>query len=83
MALRPSKLDEKIATFNPAEIAKSSPQRRDPTRVTGRGHKTQEADAGRLGRLRTRRERPSGGRAAEQRDELTAPHMKHGLPARE
>jgi len=70
IALRPAELDEKIATFDPAEIAKSSPQRRDATRVTGRGHKTQEADARRLGRLRVRRERPRRRRAAQERDKL-------------
>jgi hypothetical protein len=72
MAIRPSKLDEKIATFDPAEIAKTGAKSRDATRVTGRGHKTQEADTGSLGLLCARPERPRRRRAANKRDELAA-----------
>ena len=68
--LRPTELDEEIATFDPAEIAKSGAKRRNATCLTGRGYKTQEADTSNLKRLRARRERPRSSRAAEQRDEI-------------
>src|SRR5262245_15260780 len=73
IALCPTELDEEIATFEPAEIAKTGAKRGSATCVTGRGHETEEADAGRLGCLRSRRERPRRHRTAEQRDELASP----------
>src|SRR5262249_16885434 len=72
---RPTELDQEIATFDPAEIAKSGAKRRNATCLTGRGYKTQEADTSNLKRLRARRERPRRRRAAaHERDELAAPH---------
>ena len=35
IALRPTELDDEIATFDPAEIAKSRAKRRNATCVTG------------------------------------------------
>src|SRR5262249_18285197 len=71
IALRPSELDDEIATFDPAEIAKSGAKRRNATCVTGRGHQTEKADTSDLGRLRPRREWTCR-RAAEKRDEVAA-----------
>src|SRR5215472_3985736 len=66
IALRPTELNDEIATFDPAEIAKSGAKRRNATYVTGRGHQTEEADTSDLGRLLcARRERPRDRRAAE------------------
>src|SRR5262245_27782691 len=73
--VRPTELDDEIAPYEPAEIAKARAKRRNATCVTGRGHQTEEADTSDLGRLRTRRERPRDRRAAEQRDELAAFHV--------
>src|SRR5215831_4498698 len=78
IALRPTGLDDEIATFDPAEIAKSGAKRRNATCVTGRGHQTEEADTSNLRRLRPRPERPRSS-AAEQRDEL-APFHRQFLP---
>jgi len=50
--VRPTELDEEIATFDPAEITKSGAKRRNATCLTGRGYKTQEADTSNLKRLR-------------------------------
>src|SRR5262249_41181401 len=72
--LRPTELDEEIATFDPAEIAKSGAKRRNATCLTGWGYKTQEADTSNLKRLRARRERPRRRRAAEERDEVAPFH---------
>ena len=74
-ALRPTELDDEIATFDPAEIAKSDAKGRNAACVTGRGYQTEEADTSDLRRLRARRERPRDRRAAEKRDELAAPHV--------
>src|SRR5262249_57029651 len=64
-----------IRTFDPAEIAKSGAKRRNATRLTGRGYKTQEADTSNLKRLRARRERPRRRcRAKKRNDELAPPH---------
>src|SRR5436190_23901256 len=81
IALRPTELDDEIATFGPAEIAKSGAKRRNTTCVTGRGHQTEEADTSDLRRLRARRKRPCRS-AAEQRDELASlqPVGMHPLP---
>src|SRR5215471_1724436 len=78
IALRPTELDDEIATFDPAEVAKSGAKRRNATCVTGRGHQTEEADASDLRCLRARRKRPRTARrhrrAAKQRDELAPSH---------
>ena len=81
IALRPTELDDEIATFDPVEIAKSRAKRRNATCVTGRRHQTKEADTGDLRRLRPRRQRPRRRRAAEQRDELAPSHI--GFQAKE
>jgi hypothetical protein len=67
--LRPTELDDEIATFDPAEIAKSGAKRRNATCVTGRGHQTEETDTSNLSLLPPGRERPRRS-GAEQRDEL-------------
>jgi len=58
IAVRPTELDDEIATFDPAEVAKSGAKRRSATCVTGRGHQTEEADSSDLRWLRPRRKRP-------------------------
>jgi hypothetical protein len=73
IALRPTELDDEIATFDPAEIATSGAKRRNATCVTRRGHQTEEADTSDVRRLRPRRKRPCRS-AAEQRDELASLH---------
>ena len=73
-SFRSANLYGEVSTFLPAEFAKSFHEYRDhltlPTR--GRVQKTAGCDLRRL--LRARRERPRGRRAADERDELAAPH---------
>src|SRR5262249_744156 len=73
IALRPTELDDQIATFDPAEIAKSGAKRSNATCVTGRGHQTEEADTSDLRRLRSHRRWPRR-HAAQQRHERAPPH---------
>src|SRR5262245_62859610 len=76
IALRPTELNDEIATFDPTEIAKSGAKRRKATGVTGGGHQTEEADTSDLHRLSARRDRPRGCRAADECDEF-APSPSH------
>src|SRR6516165_3308863 len=73
VAAAPARVDPHIAAFGPAELSKMPREFREQ-RLTfwiGRGKIHEHADPPNLiGLLRARRERPSGRRAAEQRDEI-------------
>src|SRR5262249_38489403 len=69
-----AELNDNVLALDVAVIAQSRPQRLDPTCRSRSGGETQEPDARDLRRLlRTRRERPCDGRAAEEGDEVTPP----------
>jgi hypothetical protein len=79
-SLRPAIFDRDGASFDPAEFAQSLHKSGRQLALRGRRSRTQKPDSRQLARLlRARRERPSGCRTAEQRDEL-APF--HAAPAR-
>ncbi len=78
VAHAPAVVDPYIAAFAPAQFLQRL-QERDPTGprfriVLGQVHEHTDAPHP-LDRLRARRQRPRGRRAAEQRDELAAPCM--------
>jgi hypothetical protein len=77
--LGPSELDHNILAFGVAEVAQPGAKGSNARGMPRRGDKTQIPDIGDLRPLRARRERPRR-RAAEQRDELAPPQMKHWLP---
>src|SRR5262245_31959644 len=77
----PADVKARIAAVGPAQFRQpldESGELSPPPRIAL--VRTQEhADAPHpLGLLRPRRERPRGGRAADERDELTPPHVEHG-----
>src|SRR6516162_8911188 len=82
--LRPARLDRDRATLDPTEFAQSMRKSGGPQSVGRRRGRAQEPDRRQLARLlRPRRERPSGGRAAEQRNELATFQLieLHSVPS--
>jgi hypothetical protein len=74
---RPTLFEPDVPPFRPPELQKFLAQRRKPQRsfrvVFGERH--HDADSPHLvGLLRTRRERPSSRRAADENDEFASPH---------
>src|SRR5262245_1041011 len=76
--------DDEVATLDPAEFTQPLQKNSDPTSLAcGHRYRAQESDSRQLSRLLPpRRERPGGRRAAEQRDEMAASCVEHGLPSR-
>src|SRR4051812_28976637 len=74
-ALCPAELDVNVLAFDVTKFTKPHPQCLHAGRGSSSGAESQVADTRYFGRLllRPRRERPSR-RAAEQRDEIAAPH---------
>src|SRR5262249_22710306 len=74
-SLRPANLDCDGSVLDPAKLAQSLHKGGDPSALCRRCGAAHEPDSRELYRLlRARRERPRGGRATEQRDELAALH---------
>src|SRR5262249_13288035 len=71
---RPPELDGNVLAFDIAELAQAGAQRLDPVRISRCRTMSQEADVRDFCVLRTRYERPRSRRAAEECDELAAPH---------
>src|SRR5262245_8612810 len=77
--LRPTILDRHGATLDPAEFAQSLNKGGCPCTPGRRSARSKEPNDRHLRwLLRSRRERPSGRRAADERDECAAFHVKHG-----
>src|SRR5262249_40468310 len=73
--LAPAIFDSNSVAFVPTKFAQSLHKRGDPFAARGTRALPQETDGRQLSRLlRARRERPRDSGAAEQRDELAAPH---------
>src|SRR6516162_1550758 len=78
--LRPAILNRDRATLDPTEFAQSMRKSGGPQSVGRSRGRAQEPNGRQLRRLlRARRERPRGGRAAEQRDEFASSQGWHGL----
>src|SRR5262249_30290933 len=70
---RPAIFDHKVPAFNVASLAQTPPEASQPGDIGFRRAEVQIPDH-RHQLLRARRERPRGGRAAEQRDEVAPLH---------
>src|SRR5262249_42507818 len=73
-------LDLNVATLAVSQIAQAVAKRCKIARSGGYRERGHDADHRHRRLLRARRERPSRGRAADQRDELAPSHVGHGLP---
>src|SRR6516225_5066240 len=74
-SLRPAIFDRDGASFDPAEFAEPLHKSSGQLALRGRRSRAQESDGRQpRGLLRTRRERPRGRRAADERDELAPLH---------
>jgi hypothetical protein len=82
VTLRRAVIDRHILTLDIASVFEALAKCAQTARVRVR-RCGQEDPNHRLRRLlRSRRERPRGGRATEQRDELASPHVGHGPSSR-
>src|SRR5262249_6820142 len=80
--LSPAILDSDRAALGPAEFAQALHERSGPLALGSRRVEAEKPDARQLRLLRARRRWPRKCRAAEQRDELAASYLEHGLPLR-
>jgi hypothetical protein len=73
----PAKFDPEIAAFRPPQLRERTPERREPKlhiRIALLKAEQHADPPNWTGLLRTRRERPSGGRTAEKHDEIAPLH---------
>src|SRR5262249_12915349 len=74
LPLGPAILDREIMALDPPQFAHSLHEGGSPLALRRRVTRSEQSDGRRLRLLRARRKRPRGGRPAQQRDELPAPH---------
>src|SRR5215831_10396587 len=74
LTLSPTIVERDVLTLDKARFIESLPDERNQRRVDSRRTTAEQSDHWQCTLLRPRRERPRSGRAAEQRDELAAPH---------
>src|SRR5262249_10063491 len=76
-AFCPAIFDRHVLAFEVTGLSKALLDRGHKVAPLGGGGGVKEPDHRHRRRLRARRDRPRGRRAAEQRDELAAPHIEH------
>jgi len=82
MTFRPAERDREILSFDEPRFAQPLTERCDHGGGLSRRSAAEKANHGHCRLLRTRRERPCGYTAAEQRDELAPSHVGHGPSSR-